>query len=751
MKRIVSGLLVTGLALLGVPGWVAPAAAVQAPVAFVSASSPTYQTNGIAFAVAESAGLVFVGGTFTSVRPPGSPAGSGEMPRANLVVLDAATGAPTRCAPSIGGTPVANNPISVRSLRPSADGRTLYIGGFFGKVNGSTVFNLAALDIATCSLVTSFVPAPNGTVRTILATPGAIFFGGDFASVASIGRTRAAAVSPVGAANPGAILPWTPTFDRSVRAIVSSPDGTALVVGGDFNFVNGAASHALVVVSATVGGNVMIFANGFIMAGSVVKDIAVDTTGFYTANEGTGGGVFDGRIAINWGTYAQRWRDTCLGATQAVVVYRSVLYSGSHAHDCSSMGEFPNGARHHLLAESVNQPRLVSWFPQTNDGLGEAVGPRDMVVAHTLAGSDYLFVVGEFTTVNGVSQTGITRFGQGADTTAPTAAITTVTSPGSGQARVAWRAGVDTDDATLTYMVYRDGSATPLQTVQGTSWFWQRPQLTVTDSGLLPGSRHAYRVDVTDGRNVVRGATQTVMVVAAGSSYASMISADGASLLWRYDDTCDVFVSDDTANGRGGTLQGSSTCGVVGAVKGDPSVARTLTGTSTTIYTETATPFANTDASTVETWIKTTTAQGGKIVGFGDNQSYPSSVTDKNLYMTSNGQLVFGVLNASTVTTVTSTATYNDGLWHQVVGSVGPSGLFLYVDGAAVAGNPAVTTSTAFAGGFWRVGGDTLSAAWPNKPVSSYWSGSVDETAVYGAALSATAIHSHYALATGNP
>ena len=56
--------------------------------------------------------------------------------------------------------------------------------------------------------------------------------------------------------------------------------------------------------------------------------------------------------------------DGCLGATQAVLVHDGVLYSGRHAHDCSSMGEYPDGARKHLLAESVDDPHLLSVVPR---------------------------------------------------------------------------------------------------------------------------------------------------------------------------------------------------------------------------------------------------------------------------------------------------------------------------------------------------------------------------------------------------
>ena len=126
----------------------------------------------------------------------------------------------------------------------------------------------------------------------------------------------------------------------------------------------------------------------------------MDATGFYTAHEGMGGGQFDGRNAFDWGTYDQRWRDNCLGATQAVLVHKGVLYAANHAHNCYSMDAFPDGPRMHFTAQRVNDPKLLSWFPNTNEGLGEGIGPRGLAVG-SKGGVDYLWSVGEFTTVNG--------------------------------------------------------------------------------------------------------------------------------------------------------------------------------------------------------------------------------------------------------------------------------------------------------------------------------------------------------------
>ncbi|MDP9416937.1 MAG: LamG domain-containing protein, partial [Actinomycetota bacterium] len=397
----------------------------------------------------------------------------------------------------------------------------------------------------------------------------------------------------------------------------------------------------------------------------------------------------------------------------------------------------------HLLAQSVTNPTLVSWFPNTNGGIGEKLGPRDMVVARASTGADYLWVVGEFTTVNGKAQQGITRFGRGPDTVGPSAPTTSVSSTRAGQVRVAWRQSLDTDDSTLTYSVYRDGSSTPIHTASGSSWFWSRRQMTFTDTGLAPGSTHSYRVKASDGRNTTAASSRSVTVASTSTSpYQERVLADGATFLWRYDEPGDVLLSDAGRKNNNGTLRGSATFRVAGAIARDPSRALTLGGSSTRIYSETV--YDTPAAYTIETWFKTTTTTGGKIIGFGDRQIKDSYIYDKHVYMTDTGKLIFGADSGGAVT-LTSSRSYNDGAWHHVAATQGPAGMALYVDGVRIASNGQIESRRYR--GYWRVGGDSISSRhWPSAPTSLHWRGTLDETAVYPTALSATTISNHYQL-----
>ncbi len=509
----------TGAQVTGAP----EAEAVTPPVAFTADDLPTWQTNGVVWALAQSQGVVYAGGTFSTVRPPGAEPGTDEQDALNLVALDAATGAPTGgCDLSF---TIGSGTATVRALAISPDGGTLYAGGRFGAVNGESVSNIAAVDLADCSVKPGFKVAVSATVRALGATDDTVYLGGDFTLVENQSRGFYAAVG-----TDGALKPWNPDADEVGRALEVTPDGANVVLGGDFFYVQSRYSHALAVVDAQSGELTKRYGWGFIDRTSVVKGLATDSTGFYTANEGTGGGVFDGRIALDLNDFEQRWRDTCLGATQDVVVYEEVLYSASHAHNCGSMGQFPElNERQHLLAESVDDPTpLLNWFPDTDDGPSgtEQIGPRAMVVSSS-GGTDYMWVGGEFTRIvthGNMKQQGLVRFATGPDTGAPSVPEDVTASNTSQGVKVGWRASVDEDDGLLTYKVYRNGSSTPVHTMTADSRFWDRPTVSFTDTGVESGTTYTYRVTASDAGDAnTSDASQSASVTTPGTPSQSTV------------------------------------------------------------------------------------------------------------------------------------------------------------------------------------------------------------------------------------
>ncbi|MEU9180309.1 LamG-like jellyroll fold domain-containing protein [Streptomyces sp. NPDC048550] len=735
----------TGIGLVLMP----EASAITPPVAFTADELPTWQPNGIVFAMAQANGTVFAGGTFSAVRPPDGTSGA-EQEAVNFVALDAATGKPTSCKLAF---TIGDGSATVRALAVSKDKKTLYAGGYFGAVNGTPVSSLAAIDIESCTPKAAFHPGFPATVRDLAVTDDTLYAAGDFGTVEGQTRERFAAVD----AGSGALKPFVANADEPGRAVEVTPDGKNVLLGGDFFSVNGSNTHALAVVNATTGAVAKTYSN--IPSNSVVKDIATDSTGFYTGNEGSGGGVFDGRIGLKLSDFSEKWRDRCLGATQAVLPYDGVLYSSSHAHDCSLEGQFPDGKRNFFNAQLTNyegaspapvdgfvrSPRKLGWHPTANDGLGEGIGPRAMTIAEK-GDVKYMWAGGEFTAINGKPQQALTRFASTGDVGAPTTPVASAGSVKPGEAQVRWRTSYDADDSKLTYRIYRNGSASPIATVAAESLEWERPQAAWNDTTVKAGQSYTYRVTATDaaGNTSALSATASVTVPSSVQSYPNQVRADGANLYWRYDDTVSPYVADSSESGNtsGIQLNAPALRQTPGAISG-ASTAMGFNGTSQQVYSDHRQTVGN--AFSVETWFKTNTTRGGKLIGFGNNTARNSGTYDKQIYMTNTGRLVFGVYNGSNRTVSTGLFdTYNDNKWHHVVGTQGPGGMELIVDGQSK-GTLNVTSSISYEG-FWHVGGDNLGGV-PTKPTSNFFAGQIDETAVYPKALTAAQAKNHYDLA----
>ncbi|WP_199737943.1 LamG-like jellyroll fold domain-containing protein [Cellulomonas sp. PhB150] len=725
------------------------AQALSTDLGFTADDLPTWQANGTVWAMAASGGTVFAGGTFSQIRPQDGGAGSAIAVSA-LTSFDAVTGQPGSCRPSVtlsGGT------ATVRALTVSPDGSTLYIGGNFSNVAGTTVGRLAALDIATCTVKSTFKPSTiSSTVRSVSATASTVYFAGDFTSVASQTRQRFAAVQ----ASNAALLPFKADAELPGRAIEVGKDGATVAIGGDFFTVNGQDSHGFAVVDATSGANVQNYPRGFIPDTSIIKGITADATGYYVGAEGTGGGVFDGSFAVDYSSFTQRWRDLCLGATQALIIDGPVVYEANHHHDCSlNANGFPDGVRVYLTANRTDVTNeQLAWRPQLNDGLGEGIGPRAFAIAK-VGPTKYLWVGGEFTRVNAKAQQSLTRFASGPDTGAP--AITTpirAESLRAGEVQVSWRASYDDDDGKLTYRVYRNGAATPVATVQAESRWWSRPQVSIRDTSVTPGQTYTYRVTASDGTNTsTLSATASVKVASADVPYANAVIDDGATLYWRYDDASGRYGTDSSPSDREPNyMQGVGYRAGTNAALGDPGYAMSFDGSTGYAYSDKTAPAPS--VYSVETWFKTTSSSGGKLIGYGNGQpntgtgdTRQSGNYDRQVYMTNAGKLIFGTWVGSAAT-VTSPKSYNDGQWHQVVATQGSGGMSLYVDGVRV-GRNGISAAQPYVGS-WRVGGDNLSG-WPSQPSSSFFGGQIDETAVYPTALSGLQVEQHYVLSGRTP
>ncbi|MEU4195190.1 fibronectin type III domain-containing protein [Kribbella sp. NPDC026611] len=477
----------------------------SSPPGFASALSAvkqtSWQTNASVNALAVAGNVVYAGGLFTRIRPPGHKAGVGDAARKYFAAFNRTTGAPTRFAPAVNGP--------VWSVATSANGRWLVIGGDFTTVDGVPRPHVAMFNVATGKLVAGWHPAVNYRVAAIRIAGSTVYLGGSFGKVNKVTRNNVAAV----AIGTGALLPWNPDADDDVHALEVSTDGSRVFVGGAFTEIGGRDDHALAMLNPTTGAAYAMPAAAAIPeptpgCDSRVKDLEVQGTRVFASNAGSGRGCYDGVLAADARTGKLIWQSHCLGATEAIKAIGNWLYKGSHAHDCRQDGAFGDGTGiHHLLVYSTITGKLGPWFPNTDAGGATLVGP----LAFASGGND-LWAGGDFTTVNGVPQQGLTRFNNvpgGARPGLP--AKPKVASSRVHKVTISFSTVVDIDNIALTYLLYR--GRTRIGIWSRSSYSWKKPVITtVTDAGLPSGQNLTYRLEVTDGHNTRTSTAATVRV-----------------------------------------------------------------------------------------------------------------------------------------------------------------------------------------------------------------------------------------------
>ncbi|MBC9227704.1 PKD domain-containing protein, partial [Aeromicrobium sp. zg-636] len=733
------------------------------PVTVSSDPLPTAQINGIAWTQAAAGGRVFAGGQFTSARPAGAPAGTNESPRSNLLAYDLSTGVlDASFAPQVNGR--------VLGSAVSPDGNRLYIAGAFTAVDGVNRYRLAAFDTRTGQLITSWAPGTNSIVNDIVATEDTVYIAGQFTNVSNTARTGVAALD----ATTGALKSFNPVLAGGVpRAVVVSPDRTKIAFGGSFTSANGSTKPGRGLAVFDPSGNLRPWSTNDTIrnAGqnSAIYSLAADEDGLYGSGYDFGGSKteddFEGTFRSDWDGNLV-WMEDCHGDSYSVFPFKGAVYKATHSHYCGNIGEFPQldpWHVNHSLA-FAKQPsdrtitpdiwgyrsftgkpagKLLHWYPSWGTG---SVSGVDQAGWDVSASGDYLLYGGEFTSVSGVRQQGLVRFAAsdkapnkiGPSVHAPewTAAIKSIR---TGQARITWPANHDPDNAKLTYEVFRRGTTAPLHTTEASSTFWVRPTMAFVDKTATPGSVAEYRVRATDPfGNSINTAWQSVTIAETDQTtpYANAVLDDNPVSYWPLSETSGTPVL-DWAGLDDMTTSGSVTRNQAGPMIGQSSLASRFSGSNS--FAATSTIKDAPSVFSVEAWFKTSSTSGGKIVGFGDKRTGTSSSYDRHIYLSGNGTVRFGVYPGST-SVVSSNSGYNDNQWHHVVGTLGPDGQALFVDGVRV-GTASATSAQAIRG-YWRIGGDSVSS-WPGAG-SNYLNGTVSDVAVYDRALGRTEVDRHW-------
>lgn len=213
-------------------------------------------------------------------------------------------------------------------------------------------------------------------------------------------------------------------------------------------------------------------------------------------------------------------------------------------------------------------------------------------------------------------------------------------------------------------------------------------------------------------------------------SYQEVILSDAPLLYWRLGEKVGDTVADASGNGYGGTIEGSVTLGVPGAIARDPDTAIAFDGNSGYIRGEKPVPVG--PDFTIEAWVKASRRDGsGTVVSLNsaDRQS-------RTLYLEDGRFQGRQDLSETWTEYAVLTMAIDPLVWHHVVFTV-ENGvtLSLYLDGVRVATRTVPQTELFNALPF---------VAWTTWPFYPKFAGVVDEVALYPRALPAERIQAHY-------
>jgi len=249
----------------------------------------------------------------------------------DFAAVQAADGSSTGTALSF-----APNPDDAPNFIIPTTGSDIFVGGFFTLLHATLRNHAAAIDLTT-NTVTSFDPEPDATVDAITVSNGVAYLGGDFTNIGSQPRGYIAAVD----ATTGAPTDWDPEADNTVQSLLV--DGTTVYAGGRFANIGGAARGYLAALDATVNTN-----------------------------------------------NATTWDPEPNGSVTTMALSGSTLYIGGAFTSIGSVGPVSRG---YLAAIPTTSPTPTSWDPEL-----------DNQPAAILVNGTAVYVGGYFSAVDGVSK-----------------------------------------------------------------------------------------------------------------------------------------------------------------------------------------------------------------------------------------------------------------------------------------------------------------------------------------------------------
>jgi hypothetical protein len=234
----------------------------------------------------------------------------------------------------------------------------------------------------------------------------------------------------------------------------------------------------------------------------------------------------------------------------------------------------------------------------------------------------------------------------------------------------------------------------------------------------------------------------TAVTITGGPIISTAPTSPASGLYLSYPFTGNT--TDASGNGNNGTIHGTVTA--TADRYNAPNSAYSFNGSSGYISTATGIAAPGPQNFSISVWFNTSTP-GGVLVAYSAQQTGPASQYDRHIYMDNSGYVYFGLYVTSTgvAHTINSTATYADGSWHHAVATCSTTtGSSLYIDGQLQSSDASMTTPETYTGnGYWRVGYSNV-AGWTNPPTNLFFTGSLDDIAVYNTTISASQVYTLY-------
>lgn len=325
--------------------------------------------NNTVWALETANTLVYLGGEFTTA--------GGQSRNRVAAIASVATGDDTATPfnPNINST--------VRTI--ALDDTTLYVGGDFTKVNGTSVSRnrAAAFDTTTISTATAWNPNSDGSVYVVEPTASGVYLGGFFNAVGGVSRSGLVHTDPA----TGAVQSWDAGLARNTAVSAVRTVGTAgVVIGGGFNHVNLVSRKG----GAAFDSSGLLTdwdpqLNGIVTTMEIVGDTAY-VSGYFTQ---AGATARNHAAAVDLVTGAPTaWNPNLDYYAQDMAIVGSTAYL---------VGEFNTVGgvtRHKAAAVRIDDTgTLTDWNPDLN------LGGRSVAIADGVA-----YLGGYFTTVGGVTR-----------------------------------------------------------------------------------------------------------------------------------------------------------------------------------------------------------------------------------------------------------------------------------------------------------------------------------------------------------